>query len=270
MLKKNFIVAIIILITVLYFFPIYWMISSSLKHSSEFRSYPPTFIPRQLTLENIKTAINDGVIKNIANSLIIAISSTIIVILASSLAGYAIARMHSKLVTIILLFFLISQMLPQIVVATPLYLFFNDLGLLNTYLSVILANATFAIPFATIILRTTFLQIPMELEEAARIDGCNKFQSFLKITWPLSSSGLTIVGVISFVWGYGDFIFASTFLQNQEKYPATVGLYNYLSAQIQDWSKVMAFSTLAIIPIVILFIFLQKYIVQGMTAGAIK
>ncbi|MGB4723422.1 MAG: hypothetical protein WBH84_07400, partial [Defluviitoga tunisiensis] len=79
-----------------------------------------------------------------------------------------------------------------------------------------------------------------------------------------------IVGVISFVWGYGDFIFASTFLQNQEKYPATVGLYNYLSAQIQDWSKVMAFSTLAIIPIVILFIFLQKYIVQGMTAGAIK
>ncbi len=270
MLKKITISVLVILITILYFFPIYWMASSAVKPRFELYKYPPKFIPSTIVFDFFTSAIKDGVIRNISNSLFIGGITVIIVLFCSSLAGYAFARIKSKWGFAILLMFLITQMLPQIVVATPLYLFFNKINILNKYLSVILANATFAIPFATIILRTTFLQIPVELEEAARIDGCNRFQSFFKISLPLASSGLTIVGAISFVWAYGDFIFASTFLQDQIKFPATVGLFNYLGAQVQDWSKVMAFATLTALPLILLFIFLQKYIVEGLTAGAIK
>ncbi|WP_332632576.1 carbohydrate ABC transporter permease [Halalkalibacter flavus] len=161
-------------------------------------------------------------------------------------------------------------MLPTIMMAMPLFMLFSQFGLLNNYVTLILANTTSALPFAILVLRPFFLSLPGGLEEAAQIDGCNKFSAFSRVILPCVKPGLLTVGSFSFLFAWGDFLFALTLTSNEKIRPLTVGLYTFSDQYGTEWNNLMAVSTIAALPIIIIFIVLQKYIVSGMTSGAVK
>ncbi len=256
-----------IIIFVLYMLPIYWMFISGLKASSEIYSIPPTLWPRSPLFNELYNVFKMA-IPYLINSFIIAVSVNLVTLFIGATGGYALARLKVSWMKWILLAFLIAQMLPNILRVTPLFVIFRDLGLIDNYISVILAISTFTIPFAIIMLRAAFLEAPVELEEAALIDGASRFRAFFSISLPIVKPSMIIVSTITFIWSYGDFIFSISFLRNRAMQPATVGLYNFIGAEVIHWNRVMAFATLTALPLIILFLIFQKHIVEGLAAGA--
>ena len=185
-------------------------------------------------------------------------------------ASYGLARFKFKGKKVIILLFLITQMLPSTLVLTSLYIMFSGAKLLNTYWAPILADATLGIPFSVIILRTYFLSIPKELDEAAKIDGCGHLTAFVKIMLPIAKPGVVVAAVFSFVYAWGDLIYGITFITNPNMRPITSSIYNYVQQYQTLWNSTMAFGIIAILPVVLIFIFMQKYIVSGLTNGAVK
>ncbi len=169
-----------------------------------------------------------------------------------------------------ILLFLITQMLPSTLVLTSLYIMFSRLGLLNSYIAPMLADATLGIPFSVIILRTYFLSIPKELDEAAKIDGCGHLQAFIKVMLPIAKPGVVVAAVFSFVYAWGDLIYGITFITDPNMRPITSSIYNYVQQYQTLWNSTMAFGIIAILPVILIFIFMQKYIVSGLTNGAVK
>ncbi len=163
-----------------------------------------------------------------------------------------------------------TQMLPATLILTPLYIMFAKVKLLNNFWAPILADATLGIPFSVIILRTYFLSIPKELDEAARIDGCNSLSAFFRIMLPLAKPGVVVAAVFSFVYAWGDLIYGITFMTDPTKRPITSDIYNYVQQYQTLWNATMAFGIVAIFPIILIFIFMQRYIVSGLTNGAVK
>lgn len=259
-----------ILILIFYFTPLYWMFVSGFKPPKDLFRYPPQLIPTNITFEPMLKVFEAGVLRYLGNSFLIAGSSMVFTMIIASFGAYAIARLKARWANWILLFFLVAQMLPPVLMATPLFIIFYNMGLTNTYLAVILANSTLAVPFAVIMLRTVFLQVPKDLEEAAMIDGCTRLQTVIKITFPVAKSGMVVVSVFSFIFAFGDFIYALSLMNQERMQPATVGLYNFMGSQAIQWNSVMAFATLTALPLIIIFIVLQKRIVQGLSAGAFK
>jgi ABC-type sugar transport system, permease component len=166
--------------------------------------------------------------------------------------------------------FLVTQMLPATLILTPLYLIFNKLNLIDTYFAPILADMTIGIPFVILILRTYFLSLPKELEDSAKIDGCNTFTSFLKIMLPISTPGVIMCAVFSFLFAWGDLAYSLTFVSSESMRSMTAGIYNFIGKYGIQWNCIMAYGTVITIPVIIIFVFLQKYIVSGLTTGAVK
>lgn len=161
-------------------------------------------------------------------------------------------------------------MLPSSLILTPLFVNFNKLGLINNHLGVLLADATITIPFAVIILRTYFRDIPKELEEAAIIDGCNSWQTFIKIMVPISYPGIVTAMSMSLFMAWGDMVFSLTFLNREELKTLPLILYKAMGELGVRWEILMAYATIVVLPIVVVFVFLQRYIVNGLTAGSVK
>ncbi len=185
-------------------------------------------------------------------------------------AAYGLARFKFGGRKILILYFLMTQMLPSTLILTSLYIMFSKMGLLNSYIAPILADATLGIPFSIIILRTYFLSIPKELDEAAKIDGCNSITSFTKVMLPIAKPGIVVAAVFSFVYAWGDLIYGITFITDPNMRPITSSIYNYVQQYQTLWNATMAFGIIAIMPVVLIFIFMQKYIVSGLTNGAVK
>jgi len=171
---------------------------------------------------------------------------------------------------LVILSFLITQMLPVSVLLTPMFIMFNHMKLINHPLSAILADATIGIPFSILILKNYFASIPKELEEASYIDGCNRFTSFTKILIPITFPGVVVCGIFSFLYAWGDLAYGMTFIQDQVKRPITAGIFNFMGQYGTKWSYLTAFAVVTIIPVAIIFIFMQKYIISGLTSGAVK
>jgi multiple sugar transport system permease protein len=160
--------------------------------------------------------------------------------------------------------------LPGVLLVIPLFVMFKYLDIINQYSSVIIADTALALPFAIIILRTSFMQVPSEIEEAAWIDGGSRWQVLWQIILPLIRAGLVAVGVFSFLISWGEFVFALSFLQNQELQPISIGVFQFVGMYKTQWDSMMAFSTLVAIPAVVAFLFLQRQFISGMTTGAMK
>ncbi|MDD3174595.1 MAG: carbohydrate ABC transporter permease, partial [Herbinix sp.] len=171
---------------------------------------------------------------------------------------------------IIIFAFLVSQMLPQISTLIPNFIIFKKIGIYNTMLAPILANCTLGIPFCILMMRTYFLGVPKEIDEAARIDGCNSLQSFVRVMLPMCSGGVVVSFVFSFLFGYSDMIYSLTYVTDATKWPVTTGIYNTVGRYGIAWSQAMAFGCVVVLPVLLIFIFMQKYIVEGLTAGAVK
>jgi multiple sugar transport system permease protein len=255
----------------LYLFPIYWMFVSSLKNSAEIFANPPTLFPRAPSLAAFQHVFaREDVLRYLRNSLAIALPVTLLTVAMGACGGYALSRLRSRLVDAALFTVLMLQVFPDALLATPMFIIFKALGLLNTLAAVILATTSKTLAFALVILRPMFRQVPIELEEASLVDGCNRFQTFCRIVLPIMHIPLIVVGALSFVQAYGQFVYALTLLSRQELQPATVGIYSFVGAEYADWNRVMAFSSVFVVPILVLFLVLQRRIVAGLTAGALK
>lgn len=272
--KKNNVVFFIIgtAIFIVLIFPLYWMIITALKTQTEIFTIPTPLWPKKLNLEPFKEqlSISGDTLRGFKNSAIIAFGATAISTILAIPASYGLARFRFRAKKGLILFFLITQMLPSTLVLTPLYIMFSKLGILNSYLAPMLADATLGIPFSIIILRTYFISIPKELDEAANIDGCGYIQSFIKIMLPIAKPGVVVAAVFSFVYAWGDLIYGITFITNPNMRPITSSIYNYVQQYQTLWNSTMAFGIIAIMPVVLIFIFMQKYIVSGLTNGAVK
>ncbi|MFI5013086.1 MAG: carbohydrate ABC transporter permease [Hyphomicrobiales bacterium] len=256
---------------IVYLFPIYWMFASGFKTSAEIFANPPTFVPRDPTLDSFRYVIErENILRYLRNSLIIAVPVTALTLILGSMGAYAMSRLKTPLVNVALVTVLLLQVFPEALLATPMFIIFRTLDILNSFGAVILATTSGTLAFALVILRPMFRQVPIELEEASLVDGCSRLQTFRRIVLPLMQVPLIVVGTLTFVRAYGQFVYALTLLSRQELQPATVGIYSFVGAEYADWHRVMAFSSIFVLPILVLFLLLQNKIVAGLTAGALK
>ncbi|NLK21248.1 MAG: carbohydrate ABC transporter permease [Epulopiscium sp.] len=257
---------------VIFLFPLYWIIVSSLKTDAEIFAIPQTFFPRELEWANYTEQLfgKNNAFRAYLNSAIIAFSAMTTSMLLGIPAAYGLARYKIPGKKAIITTFLVTQMLPASLVLTPLFLTFSKFKLINTFFAPIFSVATISIPFIVIILRPIFKTYPAEIEDAAKIDGCNRFTAFLKIVLPMSKPGLITVASFSFIHGWNDLVYSMTF-NNKEAYrPMTAKIYNLITEFGTQWNMVMAYGVLLVIPVVCMFVFLQKYIISGLTSGSVK
>lgn len=270
--KKELINSIIaIIIAIIFLFPMYWLVQLSFKSDTETFGKILTYFPTDFTFEPWLVNLTDPVfLLSVRNSFINAFLTMGITILFGVPAAYGMGRYNVKGSNTFLFAFLITQMLPASLTLTPMYLIFNKLGLLGTFFSAPIAVAASAIPFAIITLRPYFKSIPVSLDEAARLDGCSTLKAFTSIMIPAIKTGIVTIFVISFLNGWNDLIFSMTFNVGAEMRPLTANIYKFQSAYGTKWNCIMAYGTILVIPVITLFVFLQKYIVGGLTAGAVK
>lgn len=265
------VVSLIILICLL--FPLFWIIVTSLKTEQEIFSIPPTLLPQILNLKSYAAQVKTGdfnMFISFKNSLVISFGSMVVAVVLSVPASYGIARYRFVGRKTMMLGFMVTQMLPVSVLLTPMFIMFKNMHVYNTPLAAILADATIGIPFSVLILKNYFASIPKELEEAAYIDGCNRLTGFLRVLIPIAKPGVMVCSIFSFLYAWGDLAYGMTFILDQEKRPITAGIFNFMGQYGTKWSYLTAFAVVTIIPVALIFIFMQKYIISGMTSGAVK
>lgn len=255
-----------------YLFPVFWMVSTSLKTDADIYASPPRLIPQPLAWANYAEAVfnNPQVLTAIRSSLIISVGAMVVTLLLAAPAAYALARLRLRGGALVILLLLISQLLPSIVIAGPLFVLFSRIGLVNSYPALILADVSITLPFAVIVLRPFFLTVPSELESAALVDGSTRFGAFWRITLPLVRPGLITVGVFAFLFTWGEFVFALSLTTKEEIQPITVTLNRFIGQYGTQWNLLMTVATTVAIPIIIVFAGLQRFIAGGLTAGATK
>lgn len=262
-----------VLLLCLLLFPLFWIVVTSLKTEKEIFQIPPTLFPRVLNTKSYVAQVATGdfnMFQSFGNSLVISVGATLIAVVLAVPASYGIAKYHFKGKKAILLGFLVTQMLPVSVLLTPMFILFKNTHVYNTPVAAILADATIGIPFSVLILKNYFASIPKELEEAAYIDGCNRFTAFIRVLIPIAKPGVVVCSVFSFLYAWGDLAYGMTFIINQTKRPITAGIFNFMGQYGTKWSYLTAFAVVTIIPVALIFIFMQKYIISGMTSGAVK
>ncbi|MEO7588296.1 MAG: carbohydrate ABC transporter permease [Arachnia sp.] len=253
--------------------PLYWLVLTALRPNSTTNTLPLNLLPTNLTLENVIRQLSDaeGFLTYFRNSLITASASMILSIIVSVLAGYALSRLRFPGKMGLLLAVLASQMFPVMLVVISLYVLYNRLGLLNSYLGLTLAFTTLSLPFSIWMMRGFFDSVPIELEEAAFVDGTSRMGSMWHVLLPAVSPGLISVALFSFLNAWNNMLIALTLTSSPDKRTIPPGfLATYVGEYQYRWSDAMAGSMIVTLPIAIVFILLQRYFVQGMTAGAVK
>jgi multiple sugar transport system permease protein len=260
-----------VLLLVVFLFPIYWMVITSVRPATEIFAYPPQFLPDQLDWSSFQRVLNDPKVpRYLLNSTIVGFGTTIVTLLLAAPAAYGLAHLPLRGKSVLLLISLATLMFPAIMIATPLFVIFSRLGLSDSYFGLIVANSALALPFAVTVLRPFYLSIPRQLTEAAKIDGCTTFGAFWRVMLPLSSPGLLTTAIFTFLFGWSDLLFAISLVNSDEVRPITAGLYAYSGANVTRWNNVMALSTVAMLPPLVLFLIAQRYVVRGLTAGSVK
>lgn len=257
---------------IFYLFPVYWMVCTAFKTQMETFAQPPHLIPQNPTLASFKVAFSDnfGIWKALGNSAIIAAGCLVLTLLFAIPAAYAIARMRSTITTGMLILLSVVQLLPAIAISIPMFVLFRHAGMVNTLPSIILADVTGTLPFAIIMLRPFFKQFPKEVEEAARLDGLGIIGTIVRVVIPTIRPGVIMIGSFSFLMTWGEFTFALTLLTKADLQPLTVALNRLIGQYATNWNDLMAVATVIAIPVLILFVALQKYIVAGLAGGATK
>ena len=270
--KPWILTAIAAAIVIAYLFPVYWMIVTSLKTPPDIFASPPNLFPDPVTFKAYQTAVidNEVVQRAFFSSIVIATGTMLLTLVLATPAAYALARFRLRGSGFTMLLLVLGQLLPAIVIAGPLFVLFRRLDLTNSYQALILADTSATLPFAVIVLRPFFLTIPTDLEHAAMLDGANRFRAFRQIVLPLVQPGLITVAAFSFLIAWGEFIFALSLNLNEKIQPLTVALNKFSGQYGTRWNEMMAVATTVAIPIVLVFVLLQRFIVNGVTVGATK
>ncbi|MGM0904100.1 MAG: carbohydrate ABC transporter permease [Bacillota bacterium] len=251
-------------------FPIYWTINTAFKAEGDIMKRPLEYLPLAPTVENFVTAwTNIGFATYFKNSLIVGISTVIVVIILSTLSGYALSRYNFKGKKSFLLMLLCTQFIPRAMMIIPLFIIFKNLGLISNPLSLIITYTAIEIPFTTILMTGFISNVPKELEEAAQIDGCSKLQSIRYVVLPLLLPGIVATAVFTFIYTWNEFLIALMLTNQQSMFTLPVGLSSMLGEFNVNYGALAAGSVIALIPAVLLFAYAQKHLVNGM-GGAVK
>jgi N,N'-diacetylchitobiose transport system permease protein len=260
-----------VLAAIFFGFPTYWLITTSLKTPGDVLSPKYDLIPFSVTFQNFASAFSkNGLLVSLGNSLIVTLGSVLCALVAGVLAAAALARMRFRGRKGFLLLVLVAQLAPVEALFIPLYLLMRDAGLLNTLPSLLLVYFATTLPFTVWMLYGFINGIPYDLEEAAMIDGCSRASAFRRVTLPLLGPGLVTTSVFSFITAWNEFLFALVFMRDQSKQTLPVWLSSFRTAFSVDWGGVMAASVIYAVPALVFFLLVQRKLVSGMTAGAVK
>jgi multiple sugar transport system permease protein len=247
------------------------MLLTALKPAAELRTTPPRLLPQAWQPDNFLAVVRDEAFQSwLGVSLVVATVSTVLVILAAVPAGYYTARYRFPGRAAFLFLVLVTQMFAPTALVVGLYREFFELDLIDTYAALILTNAAFNLAFAVWILRAFFASIPREIEEAAAVDGCGRVRLLLGIVLPLSLPGIVTAAIFAFIAAWNEYIVALTVMTDAARKPLTVGITTYVTAYVQHWNSLFAASIIAIVPVVVLFALIERYLVGGLTAGSLK
>lgn len=261
---------ILIIMAALAIFPFLWMISTSLKGAEEAFAYPPSLIPKTFRWENYKKALTDLPFdKAYFNSLKLAVINVTGQVLTSAMAGYALGKLKFRGSNVVFGGFIAVMMVPYTVISIPLFLIFSELNLIDTHLSIILMTAAY-MPMGVFLCRQFIMALPDELIEAAIIDGANYGSIFFRIIIPLIKPALASLGIFSFMWNWNSFYTPLIFLNSQDKFTVPLLLNMFKGKYTVDWSLIMAASTISIIPVLVVYLFAQKHIIEGITITGLK
>lgn len=271
---RALIYAILIFMALIFFAPFYWVIAASFKSAAELRAIPPTWFPHTFTLENYGEVWRGQFARYFVNSFIYSGGTTLVVIFTSSLIGYVIVKDPSRVGNMIFWFILAASMVPFVTYLLPLFNIllriesWFGIPMINTYWGMILPWVVF--PFGVFLMRQAMYSIPNDLLDAARIDGASEFNIFLRVVLPLVRHNLAALAIIVFIFKYDDLLWPLVVAQRTEMYPVTVGLVEYVGQFFIEYHLFTTAAVLAIIPIFVLYLFLQRYIIEGIATQGLK
>ncbi len=252
-------------------FPLYWLLKIAITPDQLIFSEGTQLWPSSLTLDNFRTVLfQTDFLAYFGNSLYVSLGTAAATTLIAAGAGYAFSRFDFGGKRIIIAAMLITQMFPLLMIIAPIYKIVASLGMLNSLTSLIVVYTAFNIPFATFLMQSFFDGIPKDLEEAAMMDGCSRFQALRKVIFPLTLPGLGATLGFVFTAAWSELLFALMLISKNEAMTFPVGLLTFVSKFSVDWGQMMAAGVLALIPSCLFFIFIQRYLVQGLTSGAVK
>jgi len=252
-------------------FPLLWVLLSSVKGKGEMMNFPTSIFPKSFTLDNFRTVIEQlhfGV--NIKNSVLIAGSTTIIAVFISALGAYAVVRFFPKFGKVMTRVLITTYMFPPILLAVPYSIIMGKLGMMNNRLGLVIVYLSISVPYAVWLLVGFFKTVPLEIEEAARVDGANKLQVFVKIVLPIVGPGVVAVAIYTFINVWNEFLYSLILMNSSNKMTVAVALKSLGGQEVLDWGVMMAASTLVVVPSVVFFMLIQKRIAGGLAQGAIK
>ena len=264
----NFIAGVLI---VLIGFPVYWMVATAFKPGNKALQYTPQWFPWPITFDNVTAAVHkDFFLSSLRNCVEVVLSVVVLALLVGALAALAVSRFSFKGRSVFIVLMVGIQMVPLAGLVIPLFRVLADAHLTDRIPGLVLAYLTFVLPFTVWTLRGFIINIPVELEEAALVDGCSRTSAFFRVTLPLIAPGLVATGIFAFIQAWNDFLLALTIMQNNKDYTATVWLSFFTNRQGTSYPQLMAGSTIIAAPIVVFFMAIQHRVASGLTAGAVK
>lgn len=263
--------AVLGIIAIFGFFPIYWMLLTSFTPNELVFTFPPQFLPRSITLEHYLNFFrNPELLRYMFNSIIVAGASTVGTLVIATYAAYSFSKFRYRGRRSLMYLVLSSQMIPTALLLVTLYLVFDALGLLNSYLGLILSYTTFTLPLCIWLLKSYFDNIPSELLDAAKVDGARQWTIIHRILLPVAAPGLVAAGLFAFIRGWNDFILALTLVGSEQRTLPPGLVLTFLGEAQAAWADLMAASLIVSLPVVVVFMVVQRYLVEGLTSGAVK
>ena len=252
-------------------FPLLWVFKMSIVTKTELYATPPTLLPQNLSGAEWAQVLGDSTFqKALINSSIIAGVTTVICLFFGSIAAYAISRLRFRFKSTVMTLILAISFFPAVAIIAPLFIQYTQLGLIDTYASVIITDTVFALPLTIWLLVAFFRELPVDLEDAAKVDGATTIQAFRKVIVPLAAPGVFTTAILTFIYAWNEFLFANTFLFDETTQPVTVVIPNFATIYTVDYGAQAAASVIVTVPLVIMVLIFQRRIVSGLTAGAVK
>ena len=262
---------VLVVLAIVVLFPLYWMIVTSFKSEDQMRSIVSMFWPKPFALENYQQLLAKTEFAAwYGNSVFVAVSSTLLATAVGTIGAYALARLKFLGRGFMASATLITYLVPPSILFIPLYKQMQGLGMANSLAGLIAAYPSFTVPFVTWLLMGYFESIPEELEEAAMIDGATRFGAFYRIVLPLSAPGVLAAGLYAFTQAWNEFLYALVFITDGRLRTLPVGLASFITGDVYGWGYLMSGAVLTTLPVIAAYIYLQKYMVEGLTAGGVK
>lgn len=270
--RNRLMLTIALALAAIYLFPLYWMYITTLKTGSAMFATPPSFWPNDPQWGNyVYVWESRNLARYMWNSLVIAFSAVALITVLGTGCAYVLARYRNGWIDVGLFLILMLQVLPASLMITPIFVGFSQVGMLEyPRLAVIIAIAAKSMPFFVVLVRATFMSVPIELEEAALVDGNSRIGAFFNIVLPLARNGILVAAILIFMQAFGEFVYSKSIIQDAELQPASVGLNSFMGPNTNEWNYIMAFASIYVTPILAVFVLLQRRIVSGLTSGALK